>query len=342
MVILVRNCQDNDETLALDGPQWGAYSNGDVITLEGYGEICWEFFSIAVGEGLEDAVVSNNYRDCEECQRTCYQLTDCTGRLLPRYTEQDFESIVGNIIKVPYYNNACFTVSVVRYSQLFTIEEIEYSNVYDDCISCRNRTTVEPNYTTGNCDTAKMLEIKGKLSETLHQEVMSARYGVKFCCLTDKSKYLIKNEILDFNLHKDPDPELPEPYVEECCIQTETPCVLPQNTCNSCNNSEEAEQEVSCNCLASANSPHDCHTYRFTITQEMLDAAIGNSNTSINNKIYFGYYPCGETQAQTARITTAGEYTYCVLGIPILGWYASNTWVNVEEGVLIRENVCEE
>ena len=44
-----------------------------------------------------------------------------------------------------------------------------------------------------------------KFSESLYQEMASERYGIAFCCETDKRKWALKKELLEFNQMKDLD-----------------------------------------------------------------------------------------------------------------------------------------
>jgi hypothetical protein len=336
-MILLRNCIDSEDTLIIDlGEDTFGYS-GRVLLLEEYPNICWEVVEETENTG-EAVTIEDVYFTCEDCARTAYQLTDCTGRLQPKYSEQDFESLVGSIIKVPFYNNACFTVSVVRYSQDYTYENIEYSNIYEDCNSCRQLKTITPNETSIRCDENLLKKVASNFSESMHQEVMSKRYGVEFCCLTDKNKWWLKQKMLEFDLSFVDSPEFPEPFVEVCCIQVDEPCVLPQNNCNTCDPIPNTPLPLDCNCTASVDSPHDCHTYTVEVTQIMIDDATGNTNTKANNKVYFGYIPCGETLAVTVPFTDESTSSYCVLGIPILGYFKDNEWVDIE---LVRGEICE-
>jgi len=99
-----------------------------------------------------------------------------------------------------------------------------------------------------------------------------------------------------------------------------------------------------CKCTASKCSPHDCHTYTFSIVAEMLADAIDNTETSLNNKVFFGYIPCAKTCSVTENYIVVGDQEYCVLGTPILGWYKEDVWTNydsIPEGNLTRGAVCE-
>lgn len=468
------NCSNNAQTI-ITSTDLSGYA---VVTLEEYPDICWTVTEV---EPTGDPVtLVNCYPNCEECLRIAYRLTDCTGRLLPRYsTQEEFADLLGKIVKVPYYDNACFTVDEIQYSATdYEYENIEYSNSYNNCSACRERKTVYPNYTPV-CDLEKFLKTICTYSEILHQQVISKRFGVTTCCPDDLTKWSIKNWLLQSNLLNHLSPDLPEPFVEACCIDkfgTNNTCNTScscgpyiancacenQNSCgcssnivsncscedqNSCGCNSQTVSNCSCgynskltcncytykfnivagmladaigntdttqnntvyarytpcgeigkitvpyievltaetlcsikvpelfwykndvetvfdsitggnlkkcgmcepvhcpcSCTASECSPHDCHTYTFTVEAEMLADATGNTETELNNKVYFGYIPCSKTCSVTENYTVVGDQEYCVLGIPILGWYKNDIWVNydsIPEGNLTRGNVCE-
>ena len=336
---VLHNCIDDEDKIYTESLTFDDYV-GRVVTLEEYMG-CWYVEDTTEEVAGEELTIIDWYFDCEDCARIAYQLTDCTGRLLPKYTTQDFEDLVGSIIKVPYYGNSCFTISLIRYDRDLTYEEIEYSNTYSDCTSCRQRTTAEPGDATIKCDVDLYNKVTSNFSDVMHQEVMSKRFGVEFCCKQDKIKWWIKQKMLEFDLANDDSPELPEPYVESCCIQVDEPCVLPQNTCNTCDPLPGTSFPTDCNCTASLETPHDCHTYGIEITQEMIDGAINNTNSKADGNVYFGYIPCGETNSVTIAFSETTTEEYCVIGIPILGWFNNNEWVNASEGFMIRGDICE-
>lgn len=344
MGFLIRNCSNNVQQVTTSTVLTD-YLNR-IIVLEEYPDICWEVVEEVEGTGSA-VTVENCFFSCEDCARTAYMLTDCTGRLQPIYsTQENLLDLVGSIIKVPYHDNSCFTVSVVPYSNDETYYTITFSNTYETCEACRNLTTIYPEYEEELCDTEKVDKIKSKYAEAVYQEVMSRRFGVKYCCDTEKAKWELKNKLIDNDLIDFASPELPEPYVEACCIVTESICNEPDR-CTPCTTEVTVEQECPCSCEASTNSPHDCHTYSFTVTSEMLADATGNDNTRTNNKVYFGYIPCGSVKSITNSYSTGEEglKEICVLGIPILGWYKDNEWVDYTTLVgvtLTRGAVCEE
>lgn len=341
----LRNCANTQDTFTTN-TNLSQYI-GNVLELEGYVGTCWTVVGAIEGTG-PTVTVAECYKKCEDCLRTAYLLTDCSGRLQPIYSSQeDLEDHVGNVIKVPYYDMACFTVSIVKYDRTKTYYEIDYSNTYTSCELCKRRKTIDPEYTSERCDTEYIEKVKYHYSELHYQKVISKRYGVAFCCPQDEVKWEIKNEILDNQLIDYPSPDLPEAYVESCCIEISSSSRNCNSTdCTTCNQ-ELPKADCPCNCSASSNTIHDCHTYVFTVTAEMLLEATGNTNTAANGKVYFGYIPCGGNKSLTKSYNTASQElkTFCVLGIPILGWFKNNEWVEHTTLVgvtLTRGAVCEE
>lgn len=346
MGFLIRNCVDSDQTVITD-TDLTAYANR-IIVLEEYPGICWE----TLGEeeppptGGPEVTITDCFFSCEDCARIAYQLTDCTGRLAPIFsTQEDLADLVGSIIKVPYYDNACFNVSIINYDNTATYYIVEYSNNYTSCSACRQLKSVFPKYELADCDVEKVDKIKGNFAEAIYQEVMTKRFGVKYCCDTEKVKWELKNDLIDHDLINHTSPDFPEPIVESCCIDI-TPNCTDVSRCSPCQE-EIVEPDCPCACEASENSPHDCHTYTFEVTPEMIAEAIGNDNTTTNGKVYFGYIPCGAVKSVTEDYQTGEEgiKEFCVLGTPVLGWFNSNMWVDYTElvGVILtRGAVCEE
>jgi hypothetical protein len=76
--------------------------------------------------------------------------------------------------------------------------------------------------------------------------------------------------------------------------------------------------------------------------------AIGNDTAWLNGKVFFGYYKCKATKPTFVKITevvsdgkTSRAYSesFCVLGIPTLGYFSNNEWAEIL--TLTRGDVCE-
>ena len=55
--------------------------------------------------------IYGTYGSCEDCQKVCYILTDCTGQQDPIVTSNDFSNFVGSVVQLENCNDTCWTVS---------------------------------------------------------------------------------------------------------------------------------------------------------------------------------------------------------------------------------------
>jgi hypothetical protein len=279
------------------------------------------------------------YQTCEECSTKAYLLYSCTSQFSIQSTDPRLEELNSDekIIRIPFYQDGCFRIEQIAYDRTRTyIPVVEYSGVYDNCLDCYPKETVEPLVEFGICDPQKVIDIKCDFAEMMYQQMMSRRLGIEFCCPIEKGKATLKNDIIDFALLPDELPDLPEPYVEYCCIPITTDN-CPPVSCSTC--TETVVEVENCNCTASENSPHPCHTYQVTVLGNQLLLAAGNTNGSLNGKVYFAYFKCKATKPTIVEYTTAQTNPYCVLGIPVFGYYTNNEWVNLP---LTRGEECPE
>jgi hypothetical protein len=279
------------------------------------------------------------YQTCEECSTKAYLLSSCTSQFSIQSTDPRLEDLNSDnkIIRIPFYQDSCFRIEQIAYDRTRTyIPVIEYSGIYDNCLNCYPREIVDPLVEFGICDPQKVVDIKCDFAEMMYQQMMSRRLGIEFCCPIEKGKATLKNDIIDFAILPDELPDLPEPYVEYCCIPITTDN-CPPVSCSTC--TETVIEVEDCNCTASENSPHPCHTYQVTVLGNYLLLAAGNSNGSVNGKVYFAYFKCKATKPTLVEYTTAQTNPYCVLGIPVFGYYANNEWVNLP---LTRGEECPE
>ena len=305
---------------------------GKVVTIEKY-DGCY-IVSETLAESLGAKKIINCYDTCDECAKEFFILTDCSGNYPSIYTsDSQLVSLEGAIIKIPFYDNHCFLVTKVPYDKtVLDHYHIDFSNHYTACTDCYERIPVSPSTDLGLCDSEKIQEVKCSFVNSTHQKVMERKYGIKPCCAEDKIRTALDKDMLEHDLLLDPDPELPEPYIESCCIKA-LPIVC------GCHENTVVTEISDCNCEASENSPHDCHQYLVTTTPEEIALAIGNDETYFNNKVFFVYFKCKETKPTQVVLEANSSNTYCTLGIPIKGYFANNVWVDL---LLVRGVVCEE
>lgn len=290
--------------------------------------------------GLQWSESTVSTRECVEyCTPTeghYFRLVDCAGLYLDIFSKDPaLIGLEGKRIRIPFFKNSCFTVYAAEFSKFEKYyPHIKFYGPYDDCLSCQPKEVVIPPVITGDCSPEFVEEVKCAFADVYYQNMTSKRLGIQFCCPADKIKWSIKNEILDIDLAVQANPPLPEPVVEVCCIPTTATC-LPTPCCNGVLQTPVEN----CNCEASVDSPHDCHNYTVTVTPEQISAASGNDNANLNGKVFFGYFKCKETKPTILKYTAPNSESFCVLGIPLLGYYRNNVWNEIN---LVRGSVCED
>jgi len=274
------------------------------------------------------------YTTCESCWRPMYALRDCNNPAVELLSvDERLEDLIGYIIKVSYYENNCFTVTRVPYTHFTTpITYIGYSNIYNTCAACAEQESVDPNEDYCGCKPEHIEEVVDEFIDSMHQQMMAKRIGIKFCCPANAVDALVRYEKLSHHLLCQDTPDLPEPEIIECCIDTTKSCA--PTLCKPC----ETVVAETCNCQSSGeSSPHDCHTYSIVVDSTQISNATGNTDTDKNNVVFFTYFGCKQENPTTVRITTAGTNEYCVLGIPLLGYYQNDNFIAVS---VVRGDIC--
>lgn len=312
---------------------------GKIVSVEEYSG-CFTVSAVELTLTPQDIGVKDCFDSCEECSAIVYMLRDCSG-LHPDMFSND-ENLVAHVNKVvrsPYYKNACFRVTEVQTSEAGEVKLLfPFEGSFETCFDCYPKEVSKPFAGYLLCNVDRIEEIKCSFADLVYQKVMEARFGVKNCCPQDETEILIQNEVLNHDLILDPDPELPEPFVEYCCIPQTVPCGTQQNPC--CGDVIlDTDLYEPCDCIVSPDSPHDCHTYSVAVTEEFITLASGNTSEDLNGKVFFGYFKCKETTPTFVQYTAStAAQNYCVLGNPLFGYFAENVWVDIE---LTRGSVCE-
>jgi hypothetical protein len=339
---LLRDCVSGETELLDSGDLNLSVYIGKIIrvTIEGVeGTSCVEVVEASNQEAEEVQVtVIECFQTCEECLTPSYELQDCSGRYGNIYSlDVNLEDFVGNVIRVPYFDDTCFEVSSVPYSKDNRhYRRTEISGSYDDCESCKIKIFTDNQYAPLTCDITKMEHIKCTFADLIWEKIIARRFEISFCCPVDSVKYTIKNEITNNDLMNDPTPPLPEPEVLPCCIVPTSTCNT--NPCSSCNTVEIDVEN--CVCEASSDSPHPCHNYTIGVTEGQIMLAIGNTNPWYNGKVFFAYFACGNTKPTVVEIEEETQENFCVLGIPVFGYFSNNEFIYLEN--LVRGAICEE
>jgi hypothetical protein len=302
---------------------------------------CWQLEQGVLPEGQEitPAInITNLYQRCEDCLPApppeplpincdlieLYRLRDCLGRGRTIYSsDETLEEFVGKVVRSEYYDD-CFFVDQAEPSteQTYTLN-FEVDNVHENCFDCLPQKPVDPWVNEQCCDEETTQEVTCNFSEGIYKQIIEARFGIK---ITENS--IITNNGIRFESLRNkllclPYPPLPEPRVIEPCIQIQTPCVPKQNNCHGCNEPNTVEREPCYAC-----SDRECYNYKVELRTEFAEAT-GNTNTWLNERILFAYFPCGKKESRTVSFTESTAEIFCVLGIPILGYYKDNEFVEV-------------
>jgi len=355
---------------------------------------CWTLSIVTLMIPPQTTVVTvgDNYASCAQCNPypidceiiSTYKLTDCLGRGNDVYTNDSslFEHI-GSIIRSNYYDKCFVVTAAAQYPNVDYVLNVEVDGVFDTCFECLPKDIIDPWVNVACCDNETIEEVMCNYAEGTYRAIIAKRYGIKTNENSDINNNEIRFESLKNSLKCTPYPPLPEPRVRKECLKAEKPpCAPIQNNCGGCNETEsnqpniiQVAQDNPCQpcepcveevapiiiCEACADSPHPCHEYQIRIRLNQFALASENDNTALDGKIFFGYFPCGETEVVTEVFTedsqeaqagtgneesqegqqpTTGIITreYCVLGIPILGYYANNEFVEI---IIERGEECE-
>jgi hypothetical protein len=312
---------------------------GKVISIEEH-EGCFTVTEVVVSLTPEEINVKDCFESCDDCTKIVFRLRDCLGNYPDFYSKDGtLESLVGKVVRSQYYKNSCFHVTEVQTSESQNIKPIfPFEGDFNTCFDCYPKDSPKPFIGNILCNLEKIESVKCSFVDLLYQQVMEKRFGVKNCCPIDGTEVSIQNEVLNHDLILDPDPDLPEPFVEYCCIPQKLPCGTHQTPCCGGVILDTSLYDV-CECTASPDSPHDCHTYSIGVNEEDIALAIGNESEDLNGKVFFGYFKCKETTPTFIQYTSeAAAQDYCVLGIPLFGYFVEDVWVDI---ALTRGSICE-
>lgn len=183
---------------------------------------------------LPFSTFDETFDTCEDCVKICYELTDCENLLTPKQTDIDLSAYVGQIITIASCPDTCWIVTELPECPP-VVEPVTIVGSFEDCVTClpapepepplviRNR-FVKPGYDTPGCPPEYVEKISCDWSESLFQEAVSKRYGIKFCCQLDLDKLSIKKELLDLKMITDP--TACETIYEECCPPCNTTATI--------------------------------------------------------------------------------------------------------------------
>jgi len=203
---------------------------------------CWTpelQFSPCEGTLYTAENITDTYVSCEECNKVCYRITDCTDPERVYYTEEDYSAYVGSVIQYSV-DDVIYCASVDTYicrTQTYDLFPYTVEDCFKTCEACyppppepapvfevKSR-TVKPGYDTPACTPAYWDKVKCRFSEIMFQQMATDRYGIEFCCEDDKIKWEVKNELLNLAAINDPD------ICNETCDQSQTEVTAGEPQC---------------------------------------------------------------------------------------------------------------
>lgn len=183
---------------------------------------------------LDEVVTVSTCEDCQTCPTddSSFRLEDCAGVLDDIITNFDLTDLVGEVITIKDEDNkpleGCWRVFTIPFVEVEEELVLGVYKCYEECEDCLptpphpfplKPRTVDPNYTTGNCDPEIVEETFCKNGENQYKKVLNKRFGIQDCCPEDEDKIYIQKEKIKLLLIKGtdptPDPCSTEPIINE-------------------------------------------------------------------------------------------------------------------------------
>ena len=152
------NCDDKT-LIVYTSTDLSAYVGQVITRLDCPG--CWYVEEIEDIPSDVPITVDVSYIDCIECARDYYLLTDCTGYKDPIITYTDLSQYVGDVIKIKYCPETCWSVTttLLATNAGIVIPEVEYVNCPEClltfpcvCTTVRNDSTTSKEYRYYDCE----------------------------------------------------------------------------------------------------------------------------------------------------------------------------------------------
>lgn len=178
------NCDDST-TIVYTSTDLSAYVGQVIIRLDCPG--CWYVEEIQNIPSDVVVTVDASYINCIECARDYYLLTDCSGYKDPIITYTDLSQSVGDVIKIKYCPETCWSVAttLLATNAGIVIPEIEYQDCEEClltfpcvCTTVRNDSTTTKEYRYYDCELVvqNFSLIAGETSERFCMRVWSEYY----------------------------------------------------------------------------------------------------------------------------------------------------------------------
>lgn len=169
----------------------------------------------AIGDSF-DGVFGDGFASCPDCQRICYNLTDCNGTADPiKVTGVDLADCVGSYVKIKDCEDICWLVEEADNCD-GCIKVAEVIECFTTCDLCNppvepvipelklNTRPVTPGYKTLNCSPEYYDKVTCNYADQIYTQMLSTRYGLQTCCEDGLDKWEIKKELIDLQSLKNP------------------------------------------------------------------------------------------------------------------------------------------
>ena len=197
--------------------------------------VCAKYFYV---DDIEDYIVQLESTglcinsECPTPETFSYRLEDCANIQEDIITNFDLSEVVDQVITLRDENNkpldGCWRVFEIAYQPVTIDVVLGVYKCYDECEDCLppaptpyplKPRTVDPNYTTGNCDPDIVEGVFCKHAESEYKKVLNKRFGIKDCCPEDEDKIYMNNEKIKLLLiqskNPTPDPCSTDPIINE-------------------------------------------------------------------------------------------------------------------------------
>lgn len=324
---------------------------GSVVQIKNE-EGCFTVESSTEESGLIEVEITDCHENCESCLKYVYKLEDCVQNSFAVYSkDEDLEELLGKVVKTFIHPDRCLRVKKVieRSSQDFILNG-NHQIIYQTCKDCLPHKHADTVEMKGECEPGLLRKLCSFVKNTLENS-LRLRYGMKE--IKKNSNFLDKLSFMKWKYQSTYicSPCFEEPVVSLCCLSFyKTPCGC-KKSCNDCEEEITDCEKYGCTeefiegfCNISDNHDHSCYSYTYVVSDAEVAAAVDNTEPEKNNKVFYAHFPCGKTSVETVIITEGETKTICSVGIPLLGYFYQDKFVNLpytkEEECCIEQKDC--
>ncbi len=297
-----------------------SYTTGEVLFSFSQGAACWEMTS-TTGSGPATSPTFGPYDNCSNCNGdiNAWEFQNCCTLETGYFAIQNSNVSLFSPVSIIAYDNNCWeftgNYSAGTTGTLATLTNADITgSTCDDCVEpCPSPTpnptpTVTPTAYPPTKNFYECCDIGG----VIYVSQLDRNYGVGltysngigcYVATADGPATATVDDTGTWNFQlggcEGPSecPSCPTATPTSTILVTETPTPTPTIT----------------------PTPDDnCGCWTFTVLQSDLDSAIGNTDLSLNNKVFFPYTTCGVLTVEiTGSTTSSGSTSYCLNDISV-------------------------